>query len=35
VRAVTAAALVLGRDEWGAAWIAAHRAALAREQTAT
>jgi 5-methyltetrahydrofolate--homocysteine methyltransferase len=31
VRAVKAADLVLGRDEWGAAWIAAHRA---REQAA-
>jgi 5-methyltetrahydrofolate--homocysteine methyltransferase len=39
VRAVKAADLVLGRDEWGANWIAAHRAqqaaAQAREQTAT
>jgi 5-methyltetrahydrofolate--homocysteine methyltransferase len=39
VRAVKAADLVLGRDEWGAAWIAAHRAQLAaeraREQAAT
>jgi 5-methyltetrahydrofolate--homocysteine methyltransferase len=35
VRAVKAADLVLGRDEWGANWIAAHRAALAREQSAT
>ena len=31
VRAVKAADLVLGRDEWGASWIAAHRAALARQ----
>jgi len=30
VRAVKAADLVLGRDDWGASWIAAHRAALAR-----
>jgi hypothetical protein len=29
VRAVKAADLVLNRDEWGAAWIAAHRAQLA------
>jgi 5-methyltetrahydrofolate--homocysteine methyltransferase len=35
VRAAKAADLVLGRDEWGASWIAAHRAALAREQGAT
>jgi 5-methyltetrahydrofolate--homocysteine methyltransferase len=35
VRAAKAADLVLGRDEWGASWIAAHRAALAREQSAT
>jgi len=34
VRAVKAADLVLNRDEWGANWIAAHRAALAREQAA-
>jgi 5-methyltetrahydrofolate--homocysteine methyltransferase len=39
VRAVKAADLVLGRDEWGANWIAAHRAAqkaaqLAAEQAA-
>ncbi len=40
VRAVKAADLVLNRDEWGAAWIAAHRAQLAeraqqaREQAA-
>jgi 5-methyltetrahydrofolate--homocysteine methyltransferase len=27
VRAVKAADLVLNRDEWGANWIAAHRAA--------
>jgi len=27
VRAVKAADLVLNRDEWGASWIAAHRAA--------
>jgi 5-methyltetrahydrofolate--homocysteine methyltransferase len=26
VRAVKAADLVLNRDEWGASWIAAHRA---------
>jgi 5-methyltetrahydrofolate--homocysteine methyltransferase len=32
VRAVKAADLVLGRDEWGANWIAAHRAQQAREQ---
>lgn len=31
VRAAKAADLVLGRDDWGAAWIAAHRAALARQ----
>jgi 5-methyltetrahydrofolate--homocysteine methyltransferase len=30
VRAVKAADLVLGRDEWGAAWIAAHRARQAQ-----
>jgi 5-methyltetrahydrofolate--homocysteine methyltransferase len=30
VRAAKAADLVLGRDDWGANWIAAHRAALAR-----
>ena len=34
VRAVKAADLVLGRDEWGAAWIAAHRAQQAKEQAA-
>src|SRR6202043_2407451 len=34
VRAVKAADLVLNRDEWGAAWIAAHRAQQAREQAA-
>jgi 5-methyltetrahydrofolate--homocysteine methyltransferase len=34
VRAVKAADLVLNRDEWGAAWIAAHRAQLAKEQAA-
>jgi 5-methyltetrahydrofolate--homocysteine methyltransferase len=34
VRAVKAADLVLGRDDWGASWIAAHRAAQAREQAA-
>ena len=38
VRAVKAADLVLGRDDWGAAWIAAHRAQqaaqLARELAA-
>jgi 5-methyltetrahydrofolate--homocysteine methyltransferase len=27
VRAVKAADLVLNRDEWGASWISAHRAA--------
>ena len=32
VRAVKAADLVLNRDEWGASWIAAHRAQQAREQ---
>jgi 5-methyltetrahydrofolate--homocysteine methyltransferase len=32
VRAVKAADLVLGRDDWGAAWIAAHRAQQARER---
>src|SRR5258707_12498700 len=32
VRAVKAADLVLNRDEWGAAWIAAHRAHQAAEQ---
>jgi 5-methyltetrahydrofolate--homocysteine methyltransferase len=32
VRAVKAADLVLGRDDWGAAWIAAHRAQLAAQQ---
>jgi 5-methyltetrahydrofolate--homocysteine methyltransferase len=32
VRAVKAADLVLGRDEWGASWIAAHRAQQAAEQ---
>ena len=34
VRAVKAADLVLGRDEWGASWIAAHRARQAREKAA-
>jgi 5-methyltetrahydrofolate--homocysteine methyltransferase len=34
VRAVKAADLVLGRDEWGASWIAAHRAQQAREKAA-
>src|SRR5580700_7483849 len=34
VRAVKASDLVLNRDEWGAAWIAAHRAQQAREQAA-
>jgi 5-methyltetrahydrofolate--homocysteine methyltransferase len=29
VRAVKAADLLLGHDEWGAAWIASHRAAQA------
>ena len=32
VRAVKAADLVLNRDEWGAAWIAAHRAQQAAER---
>jgi 5-methyltetrahydrofolate--homocysteine methyltransferase len=32
VRSVKAADLVLNRDEWGANWIAAHRAQQAREQ---
>ena len=32
VRAVKAADLVLNRDEWGAAWIAAHRAQQAAQQ---
>jgi 5-methyltetrahydrofolate--homocysteine methyltransferase len=32
VRAVKAADLVLNHDEWGASWIAAHRAQLAEEQ---
>ena len=31
VEAVKAADLLLGHDEWGGAWIAAHRARLARE----
>ena len=34
VRAVQAADLLLDRDPWGANWIAAHRAAQAREQQA-
>ena len=34
VRAVKAADLVLNRDEWGAAWIAAHRAQLAAAKAA-
>ena len=34
VRAVKAADLVLDRDEWGAAWIAAHRAQQAAERAA-
>ncbi|MGH2929676.1 MAG: methyltetrahydrofolate cobalamin methyltransferase, partial [Solirubrobacteraceae bacterium] len=34
VRAVKAADLVLNRDEWGAAWIAAHRAQQAKDQAA-
>jgi 5-methyltetrahydrofolate--homocysteine methyltransferase len=34
VRAVKAADLVLGRDEWGASWIAAHRARQAAQQAA-
>ena len=32
VRAVKAADLVLNRDEWGAAWIAAHRAQQATDK---
>ena len=31
VEAVKAADLLLGHDEWGGAWIAAHRARQARE----
>ena len=34
VRAVKAADLLLDRDAWGAAWIAAHRAAQAQAQQA-
>jgi 5-methyltetrahydrofolate--homocysteine methyltransferase len=34
VRAAKAADLVLNRDEWGANWIAAHRAQQAREKAA-
>jgi 5-methyltetrahydrofolate--homocysteine methyltransferase len=34
VRAVKAADLVLNRDEWGAAWIAAHRAQQAKAKAA-
>jgi 5-methyltetrahydrofolate--homocysteine methyltransferase len=34
VRAVKAADLVLGRDDWGANWIAAHRAQQAAQQAA-
>jgi 5-methyltetrahydrofolate--homocysteine methyltransferase len=34
VEAVKAADLLLGHDEWGANWIAAHRARLAREAEA-
>ena len=34
VRAVKAADLLLGRDEWGASWIAAHRAQQAAAQAA-
>ncbi len=34
VRAVKASDLVLGRDEWGGSWIAAHRAQQAAEQAA-
>jgi len=34
VRAVKAADLVLNRDEWGAAWIAAHRAQQAAQKAA-
>jgi len=32
VRSVKAADLLLGRDEWGASWIAAHRAQQAAQQ---
>jgi 5-methyltetrahydrofolate--homocysteine methyltransferase len=35
VEAVKAADLLLGHDEWGGAWIAAHRARQAAEATAT
>jgi 5-methyltetrahydrofolate--homocysteine methyltransferase len=35
VEAVKAADLLLGHDEWGGSWIAAHRARLAREAAAT
>ena len=35
VRAVKAADLVLNRDEWGASWIAAHRAAQKAAEAAT
>ena len=35
VEAVKAADLLLGHDEWGGAWIAAHRARQAREAAAT
>jgi 5-methyltetrahydrofolate--homocysteine methyltransferase len=31
VRAVKAADLLLGRDDWGAAWIAAYRAEQAKK----
>jgi 5-methyltetrahydrofolate--homocysteine methyltransferase len=34
VRAVQAADLLLDRDPWGTAWIAAHRAQQARAQQA-
>jgi 5-methyltetrahydrofolate--homocysteine methyltransferase len=34
VRAVKGADLVLNRDEWGANWIAAHRAQQARDKAA-
>ena len=34
VRAVKAADLLLDRDAWGAAWIAAHRAQQAQAQQA-
>ena len=34
VEAVKAADLLLGHDEWGSAWIAAHRARQAAEKAA-